>query len=118
MSTEKSDPNAAWAAQMAPHVAKGASEALAMVARQPVYDSGMAVVAYELLYRESASALKAMVTDARRATLRVLSNAALEIGLDRLAGGVPVHVTFPRELLMPGERLVPVNPERVVVQIL
>jgi c-di-GMP phosphodiesterase len=114
MSTEKSDPNAAWAAQMA----KGASEALAMVARQPVYDSGMAVVAYELLYRESASALKAMVTDARRATLRVLSNAALEIGLDRLAGGVPVHVTFPRELLMPGERLVPVNPERVVVQIL
>lgn len=114
MSTEKSDPNGPWATQ----IAKGGSEALAMVARQPVYDSGMAVIAYELLYRESASALKAMVTDTRRATLRVLSNAALEIGLDKLAGGVPVHITFPRELLTPGERLVPVQPERVVVQVL
>lgn len=114
MSSDQSDTSALWAAQ----AAKGASEALAMVARQPLYDAGMAVVAYELLYRESASALKAMVTDARRATLRVISNAALEIGLDRLAGGVPVHITFPRELLSPEDRLVPVQPERVVVQIL
>ncbi len=67
---------------------KGPGEALAMVARQPVYDAGMAVVAYELLYREAASALKAMVTDTRRTTLRVIANAALEIGLDKLAGGV------------------------------
>jgi EAL and modified HD-GYP domain-containing signal transduction protein len=97
---------------------KGASDALAMVARQPVYDAAMAVVAYELLYRESASALKAMVTDARRTTLRVIANAALEIGLDRLAGGLPVHITFPRELLMSGEQLLPVQPGRVVIQVL
>jgi c-di-GMP phosphodiesterase len=113
MSSDKSDPNANRAEQ----VAKGASDALAMVARQPVYDAGMAVVAYELLYRESASALKAMVTDARRATLRVISNAALEIGLDRLAAGVPVHISFPRELLTNGDNLLPVHPERVVVQV-
>lgn len=115
MSSDKNDPNANAPAA---HAAKGASEPLAMVARQPVYDAGMAVIAYELLYRESASALRSLVTDARRATLRVISNAALEIGLDRLAGGVPVHITFPRELLTPGERLVPVQPERVVIQIL
>ena len=97
---------------------KGPGDALAMVARQPVYDAGMAVVAYELLYREAASALKAMVTDTRRTTLRVIANAALEIGLDKLAGGVPVHIQFPRELLSDGEQLLPVQPDRVVIQVL
>src|SRR5262245_50835200 len=92
-------------------------DALAMVARQPIYDSGMAVSAYELLYRESDSALKALVTDSRRATLRVIANAALEIGLDRLAGGLPVHINFPRELLAGGETLLPLNPERIVIQV-
>lgn len=90
---------------------------LAMVARQPIYDAGMAVSAYELLYRESDSALKALVTDSRRATLRVIATAALEIGLDRLAGGLPVHVNFPRELLAGGDTVLPLNPERVVIQV-
>jgi c-di-GMP phosphodiesterase len=94
------------------------AEALAMVARQPVYDSAMTVVAYELLYRESASALKAMVTDSRRATLRVIANAALEIGLDKLAGGLPVHINFPPDLLVGTDHLLPVQPDRVVVQVL
>jgi EAL and modified HD-GYP domain-containing signal transduction protein len=97
--------------------AKNAGDALAMVARQPVYDAGMAVSAYELLYRESTSALKAMVTDSRRATLRVIANAALEIGLDRLAGGLPVHINFPLELLGDSEQLLPVQPDRVVIQV-
>jgi EAL and modified HD-GYP domain-containing signal transduction protein len=93
------------------------NDALAMVARQPIYDAGMAVAAYELLYRESDSALKALVTDSRRATLRVIATAALEIGLDRLAAGVPVHINFPRELLAGGETLLPLNPERVIIQV-
>jgi c-di-GMP phosphodiesterase len=93
------------------------NDALAMVARQPIYDSGMAVSAYELLYRESDSALKALVTDSRRATLRVISTAALEIGLDRLAGGLPVHINFPRELLTAGDTLLPLDPKRIVIQV-
>jgi c-di-GMP phosphodiesterase len=93
------------------------NDALAMVARQPIYDAGMAVAAYELLYRESDSALKALVTDSRRATLRVIATAALEIGLDRLAGGLPVHINFPRELLAGGDTLLPLNPERVIIQV-
>src|SRR5215813_14605187 len=88
------------------------TDALAMVARQPIYNSGMAVTAFELLYRESDSALKALVTDARRATLRVIANAALEIGLDRLAGGLPVHINFPRELLV-GDPMLPLQPEEI-----
>src|SRR5262245_25770755 len=94
-----------------------APDALALVARQPIYDQGMAVIAYELLYRESASSLKAMVIDGRRATLRVIANAALEIGLDRLAGGLPVHINFPRELLA-GECYLPLQPSSVVIEVL
>src|SRR5688572_18286373 len=90
-------------------------DSLALVARQPVYDSAMTVMAYELLYRESPTAVKARVRDPRQATLRVIANAALEIGLDRLAGDLPVHINFPRELLVT-EPLLPLQPERVVIE--
>src|SRR3954469_24964219 len=92
-------------------------DALAMVARQPIYDAGMAVSAYELLYRESDSALRALVTDSRRATLRVIATAALEIGLDRLARGLPVHINFPRELPPGGDTPLPLAPQSVVIQV-
>src|SRR5262245_10581120 len=102
----------------APPTGSSPAEAgLALVARQPIYDSGIAVVAYELLYRESAGALKALIGDPKRATLRVIANAALEIGLDRLANGLPVHINFPRELLV-GDPMLPLQPEAVVIEVL
>jgi EAL and modified HD-GYP domain-containing signal transduction protein len=58
-----------------------------------------------------------MVTDARRATLRVIANAALEIGLDRLAGGLPVHINFPRELIV-SDHILPLQPNRVIIEVL
>lgn len=87
------------------------------VARQPIYDASMAVVAYELLYRASPRSRSAQIGDAGTATLDVIAGAALEIGLDRLAGGLPVHINFPEELL---ERLpdLPLQAERVVVEVL
>jgi EAL and modified HD-GYP domain-containing signal transduction protein len=116
MSHEKSRQSRDRAAA-APSAAKANADAVALVARQPVYDAAMTVVAYELLYRESTSALTAMVTDARRATLRVIANAALEIGLDRLAGGLPVHINYPRELLV-SDHLLPLQPDRVIIEVL
>jgi len=77
----------------------------------------MAVVAYELLYRESSSSRSAQVGDAGSATLEVITGAALEIGLDRLAGGLPVHINFPGELLVKLPDL-PVQAERIVVEVL
>ncbi len=59
----------------------------------------MAVVAYELLYRASPTSRSAQIGDPGSATLEVITGAALEIGLDRLAGGLPVHINFPQELL-------------------
>ena len=99
-------------------IARADAEVFALVARQPVYDSAMAVTAYELLYRESPVTARATIADARQATLCVIANAALEIGLDRLAGGLPVHINFPRELLTGEPLLLPLQAERVVIEVL
>jgi EAL and modified HD-GYP domain-containing signal transduction protein len=87
------------------------------VARQPIYDAAMAVIAFELLYRHSPAATQARITDPRQATLEVISSAALEIGLDRLSGGQPVHINFPMELLIDVPDL-PLPPDRVVIEVL
>ena len=87
------------------------------VARQPIYDASMAVVAYELLYRASPSTRSAQVHDPGRATLEVITSAALEIGLDRLAGGLPVHINFPEELLVKVPEL-PLQSGRVTIEVL
>ncbi len=87
------------------------------VARQPIYDAAMAVVAYELLYRASPSSRSAAIADPGRATLEVIAGAALEIGLDRLAAGLPVHINFPEELLIKVPDL-PLQPGRVVIEVL
>ena len=87
------------------------------VARQPIYNSAMAVTAYELLYRHSPSAQKAEINDPGLATLRVISNAALEIGVERLAGGLPIHVNYPEELLTTVPEL-PLRPELAVIEVL
>jgi c-di-GMP phosphodiesterase len=77
----------------------------------------MAVKAYELLYRASPSSRSAHVGDPGSATLEVITGAALEIGLDRLAGGLPVHINFPEELLVNVPDL-PVQAERIVIEVL
>ena len=77
----------------------------------------MAVVAYELLYRASPSTPRAHVSDPGRATLEVITGAALEIGLDRLAGGLPIHINFPEELLVRVPDL-PLQAGRITIEIL
>ena len=88
-----------------------------LVARQAIYDSSQKVVAYELLYRRHADSMSADVIDGRQATLQVITNAVLEIGLDRLAGEVPVHINYPQELLV-ASAVIPVPPQRVVIEVL
>ncbi len=87
------------------------------VARQPIYDASMAVIGYELLYRASPVSRSARFGDAGSATLDVVAVAALEIGLDRLAGDLPVHINFPEELLVRLPDL-PLQGQRVVIEVL
>jgi EAL and modified HD-GYP domain-containing signal transduction protein len=91
--------------------------ALAVVARQAIVDASKNVVAYELMYRGTETAAAAETADGERATLEVIANAVLEIGLDRLSPDLPVHINYPRDLLV--KRVVPpVFPQRVVIEVL
>jgi EAL and modified HD-GYP domain-containing signal transduction protein len=98
-------------------VAQVADAGFAFIARQPIYDSAMAVVAFELLYKTAPGAGQPELLDPGQAALRAISSAALDIGLDKLAGELPVHITFPAELLVDVPQL-PLPPGRVVVQVL
>ncbi|MBV9911042.1 MAG: HDOD domain-containing protein [Sinobacteraceae bacterium] len=99
----------------APSAAAGQTDVF--VARQPIYNTAMAVTAFELLYRHSPSASRAHIADPRQATLEVIASAALEIGLDRISGGQPVHINFPAELLADLPDL-PLPPNLVVIEVL
>src|SRR3984957_17228019 len=76
------------------------SGSVALVARQPIYGKAMTVVAYELQYADSDSDAQRPRNGPKEDTLRMLADAALDIGLDRLAGTLPVYIKYPRELLM------------------
>src|ERR1700733_4753641 len=89
---------------------------VALVARQPIYGKAMAVVAYELQYAASGSGLVAPSHGAREDALRMLADAALDIGLDRLAGALPVYISYPRELLV-AEAPASMHPDRVIIEI-
>ena len=86
---------------------------VALVARQPIYGKAMTVVAYELQYAQSEAD---PTGDAREDALRMLADAALDIGLDRLAGALPVYMGYPRELLTADEPL-SLHPDRVIIEI-
>lgn len=88
----------------------------AFVTRQPIFGPAMTVIAHELLYKESVLAGGVPVLDASEATLRIVADAALEVGLDRLAAGLPVHINYPRELLVGGTPP-SMLPERVVIEV-
>lgn len=86
------------------------------VARQPIYDANLNVSAYELLFRSSLNDAFSC-KDSDYASLALLVNSFIAIGIDRLSSGKPVHVNFTQQLLQDGiPSLFP--PEVVVVEIL
>jgi EAL and modified HD-GYP domain-containing signal transduction protein len=103
------------ASQEAPGAA--AAAATISVARQPIFNARCEVVAFELLYRSSPQAVSTEPIDGTLATARVVLGALSDIGLDRLAPGVRVHVNLPDALLREPLAL-PLPPERVIVEVL
>jgi EAL and modified HD-GYP domain-containing signal transduction protein len=97
-------------------VAAAEVAAIALVARQPIFDTTLSVVAYELLYRTPGE-LRALVDEPTRATAQVMVNAALDIGIGNLVGSHAAYINFPPELI--GRRYQPLlPPERVVIEVL
>ena len=70
----------------------------AFLGRQPIVSHDRTLIAYELLFRASADATQANVSDADLATARVLEG-ALAQDLAGLTGGVPGFINFNRHAL-------------------
>lgn len=86
------------------------------VGRQPIFDRAGDVVAYELLFRDTAEAVTASRSSAQ-ATSRVIVSAFTEFGLDQLVGGRQCFLNVTREFLV-GELPVPFEPNQIVLEII
>jgi len=86
------------------------------VARQPIFDREQKVFAYELLYR-SGSENYFTSLDEDRATIEVISNSILLIGLNTLTRGKKAFINFTRNLLEE-EVVTSLSSEHVVIEIL
>ena len=95
---------------------RGGGMSQALVARQPLFDRRLEVVAYELLYRAPGEQV-AHIVDADRATARVALNSLTELGLERVTGARPAWINVTREFLLDGRAAV-LPPAHVVLEIL
>ena len=86
------------------------------VARQPIFDRGVEVVGYELLFRGGPTR-EAFVVNPDGATASVVLNSFTEIGLDRIAGSQPAWVNVSREFVLSGLAET-VRPDLIVLEIL
>jgi c-di-GMP phosphodiesterase len=96
--------------------AKQASGPGVLIARQPIYDRGLEVIAYELLFRSLPSADLEGDTGTR-ATAQVIVETLMEQGTQVLTDGQPAYVNFTRELIVGGYAHV-VPPARVIIEVL
>ncbi|PAQ14012.1 hypothetical protein CD798_12735 [Bacillaceae bacterium SAOS 7] len=70
------------------------------VARQPIFNTEEETVAYELLYRNQKGQAFADITNGDQATLELLKNSLLNIGIDRLSEGKMLFINFTENLLL------------------
>ncbi|SEI60437.1 EAL and modified HD-GYP domain-containing signal transduction protein [Allopseudospirillum japonicum] len=87
------------------------------VARQPICDRDLRLCAYEILYRNAPLDEYAQIDNPVQATARVCSAAFFQIGLDQLAGALPVFINMTPEWLLSPD-LLPRPQHQVVIEIL
>jgi len=85
-----------------------------LLARQPIYDTNIEVIGYELLFRENNST-PLTDFDGNRATSRVLLSLFTETDLASVTGGLPAFVNFTAELLNNTPLF---NPHAITIEIL
>ena len=87
------------------------------IARQPILDRQRQLYAYELLFRSDACHNAFDGGDGAAATVRVVANALLAIGLESLLCGKKAFINFDRSLLLGGLHSV-LPPEILVIEVL
>jgi EAL and modified HD-GYP domain-containing signal transduction protein len=86
------------------------------IGRQPIMDRSLKVVGYELLYR-SGDQNHASFQDGNVATARVIANAFLEIGLDKLIGDKLAFINLPRNFIV-GDVDLPLKQDQLILEVL
>ena len=86
-----------------------------IVARQPIFDAGWDVIAYELLYRPLSEDAAPVGPEAM--TAGVMAGAFGELGLDLLVGDRSAHINVTREFLL-DMRPLPLDPRRTVLELI
>ncbi len=87
------------------------------IARQPIFDADLTVYAYELLFRQTETALTADVIDGDSATSQVMMNSFINIGLENIVGN---HIAFFNltEYFLSNPDLIVIPPDQAVLEIL
>lgn len=86
------------------------------VARQPIFDRRQKVYGYELLFRPHVDSTAAG-TASSAASLRVITNSLLSIGVETLLAGTRAFINFPEQLLT-DELALSLPPSLAVIEIL
>lgn len=89
----------------------------AFIGRQPILDANQQIIAYELLFRDSASAINAVIEDNLKACARVLVNTMSDMGAQWLLGDKLAFINVSEELLR-SEFLELLPPQRTVLEVL
>lgn len=85
-----------------------------LLARQPIFDRNMEVVAYELLYRASQDN-QAFVTDGNTASSQVLLNAFTQLSVEKVVGNHRAFINFTGDLM---DARLPFDSSQLVIEVL
>lgn len=86
------------------------------VGRQPLFDSSLSVVGYEILFRGGPVPNRAIIDNENQATSQVILNMFTDVDLEEILGGKRALINLTRDLILEGvPTLLP--PERVVVEV-
>jgi EAL and modified HD-GYP domain-containing signal transduction protein len=88
-----------------------------LIARQPIFNRNLEVVAYELLYRSVQDTKNAKVIDGDLATTQVIVNTFSDIGLKDIVGNKIAFINMTRNFLI-GNIPIPFAPNQVILEVL
>ncbi|MEC1180674.1 HDOD domain-containing protein [Metasolibacillus meyeri] len=88
------------------------------IARQPIFNEKEQIVSYELLYRNrDMNAFPSEGVEADAATIDVIINSFLAIGIDKITNGAPAFINFTEKLLF-SPLIDYISPKEVVIEVL
>ncbi len=86
------------------------------IARQPIYDNQLDLVAYELLYRDAGYLRDGKAVENPHTSTELLINTFMELGLENIVGSNPAFIRMTRDYLC-NEQRIPMTTEQVVLEV-